>query len=1133
MTKIAEISDRAACAAWCPLQAHPNVVALGTKDSGGGGFDDTGGELEVYDLWSSNITSGADDNDKVGSTQPKLLGSIKTGARFASVAWTPYTRNGKYPMGLLAGGMVDGTIYIWDPSLVIAAFSQNQTAQAELAACLVHTVQAPPASSNSSFGAMQFNPLEPHQLAAGAANGHVSIIDISADKASVQEPTTVASQFQTSEIKAVAWNPQVSHIVASAAADGSVVVWDYKSRKAWCELRAAHAAAAVNDVCWNPSQGLHLLTCSGDDRDAVLKVWDLGASTSMPLTTLTGHAAGILSASWCPHDETLLLTTAKDNRTFLWDLQTLRPVAELSNEAAEAELQQKQQQQTQQAHPTNVFAAAGAGAGGGLSDQRHMRYAVAWSPWKRGVVLTCSLDRKVEAHSVLTLATKSGRPPAWMRPASSVSCSFGGLVVSCGSQDKVVSLRTVCEQPEFAETSQRLETELKSQTIVDFCRFRHVTAARNKTEADMWGFMQVLFDANARQALLQHLGYDADSIASTVAARYPHVATTTEHGESSVNGSSNKSTTGLPKPPSMKTASSMLAKSTFDQAAEDSVKQALLVGNFEAAVDVCLATGNWADALVLASCGGPDLWQVVQTRFFASETAQRPYLNIVSAVIRSQLSDLATSPDIATKWSETLAIFSTYGASEEFPQLCVALGESLEEAGDPASATLCYMCALNLDHTVRFWKSQLAEASRQKGEGTSDVLALHEFVTKVSVFLEAVGPSAILSEDIATLFADYAEVLAQQGLLVTAAKYARKGTSIESQMLRDRLYRSRASASCYASLGTAPEFPYRMSAVEPSRGPTVVKNASYAQHQPDAIDLNKPQPKTTYEQRQQSSIYGRQHERRQTSSGAPVPAAVIELPSGWMELHDPNSRLPYYANQATGETTWDRPQAIPSTNSQTVPQQTYASVPASQEPVMDSSRHSTRSQTSVTSGVSTLRPKPSVVSKYGDGFVTSASHPELADQYGNIGTSNPYSGVNRPGTAAAVAATAQSAVAPISDTLNIETLEVSPEFAHIKDTLLACVNALKDYPLSPADKRQLAEAEKGVAILVKKIVRYDIDEETVSKVSFMIGALANGDYPAATATNTALVNSDWRDHKDWLKGMKSLLALASKKFARQ
>merc|ERR1712045_877952 len=40
-----------------------------------------------------------------------------------------------------------------------------------------------------------------------------------------------------------------------------------------------------------------------------------------------------------------------------------------------------------------------------------------------------------------------------------------------------------------------------------------------------------------------------------------------------------------------------------------------------------------------------------------------------------------------------------------------------------------------------------------------------------------------------------------------------------------------------------------------------------------------------------------------------------------------------------------------------------------------------------------------LATRYGDGFVSSASHPELAERYGNVGTSNPYTGAPRPGTA--------------------------------------------------------------------------------------------------------------------------------------
>lgn len=35
---------------YSPLGSMPNVVALGTKDSGAGGFDDYGGKLELHRL---------------------------------------------------------------------------------------------------------------------------------------------------------------------------------------------------------------------------------------------------------------------------------------------------------------------------------------------------------------------------------------------------------------------------------------------------------------------------------------------------------------------------------------------------------------------------------------------------------------------------------------------------------------------------------------------------------------------------------------------------------------------------------------------------------------------------------------------------------------------------------------------------------------------------------------------------------------------------------------------------------------------------------------------------------------------------------------------------------------------------
>lgn len=254
-------------------------------------------------------------------------------------------------------------------------------------------------------------------------------------------------------------------------------------------------------------------------------------------------------------------------------------------------------------------------------------------------------------------------------------------------------------------------------------------------------------ETNARQQLLDTLGFDPDAIAQAAAA-YSE-AEVTSNGVESLSLHD-------------KHASSM------SHSTEEMVKRALLVGNFEAAVDICFRTNNTADALVLASCGGAELWAKAQERYFESQSSKRPFLSTVSAIIRNELGDLVQQSN-PKHWPETLAILSTYGKSDEFPNLCIALGDLLENAGDPQSASLCYMCSLSLERAVRFWRGQLQQANKNG----LDIVALHEFVVKVSVFLMAVGPSATLEMEDSNLFSIYASRLAEQGLLVAAAKYSK------------------------------------------------------------------------------------------------------------------------------------------------------------------------------------------------------------------------------------------------------------------------------------------------------------------------------------------------------------------------
>ena len=97
---------------------------------------------------------------------------------------------------------------------------------------------------------------------------------------------------------------------------------------------------------------------------------------------------------------------------------------------------------------------------------------------------------------------------------------------------------------------------------------------------------------------------------------------------------------------------------------------------------------------------------------------------------------------------------------------------------------------------------------------------------------------------------------------------------------------------------------------------------------------------------------------------------------------------------------------------------------------------------------------------------------------------------------------------------------------------MSLVEALKNLNLVSVDKRLLGEGEKAVAVMLKRLSRGDISDEIGEKLLHMCEYINAYDFRSAQNVQTALANSDWRDHKDWLKGTKSLLQLATKKFAQ-
>jgi hypothetical protein len=96
---------------------------------------------------------------------------------------------------------------------------------------------------------------------------------------------------------------------------------------------------------------------------------------------------------------------------------------------------------------------------------------------------------------------------------------------------------------------------------------------------------------------------------------------------------------------------------TLTSESERQIQLALVVGNYAAAVEACMADGRMADALLLASIGGEDLWHKVQKAFMKREP--KPYMKVVKALMDKDLASLVRDRSLA-RWRETLAMLCTY-----------------------------------------------------------------------------------------------------------------------------------------------------------------------------------------------------------------------------------------------------------------------------------------------------------------------------------------------------------------------------------------------------------------------------------------------------------------------------------------
>ena len=282
------------------------------------------------------------------------------------------------------------------------------------------------------------------------------------------------------------------------------------------------------------------------------------------------------------------------------------------------------------------------------------------------------------------------------------------------------------------------------------------------------------------------------------------------------------------------------------------VTKALVLGDFESAVSLCLSTERYADAILLAVKGGPELLQKTQKAYFERRTATLPYLRLFQSIVTNDLSDIVQNADLQ-EWQEIFVVLCSFAAPDEFASLTEQLGERLEfqshllkasDVGDHSikalklrkNATLTYLAAGKLERLVNIWVEELAEDEQRLTEDetwggsryATHASALQTFIEKVTVFRTAVkyvdedlkagagADSEAKAYKLSALYDryfEYADLLVSQGLVKEAVNFLKitpvdyhgsPGSILDYKLGRERLT---------IASGTAP-------APKPAPGPT-------------------------------------------------------------------------------------------------------------------------------------------------------------------------------------------------------------------------------------------------------------------------------------------------------------------------
>ncbi|XP_058054599.1 protein transport protein Sec31A [Anopheles bellator] len=779
--------------AWSPANQCPIMLAAGTAAQQLDASFSTSASLELYSI---NLADPSYDLE--------LKGTQSSPHRFHKLIWSPLAsgaaEQSASPSGLITGGCESGVLQVYNVAQLMAG--QN-------------ALVAQQDKHQGAVRSLDYNPFQHNLVASGASESEIFIWDLN-NTAVPMSPGAKVTPCE--DVQGLAWNRQVQHILASVF-PSRCVIWDLRKNEPIIKLSDTQSRIRWRVAQWHPEVATQLWLASEEDQSPTVQLWDLRYATA-PAKTFHIHQRGMLGLTWCPKDHDLVASCGKDNRIICWNQNTEDPNGEILSELA----------------TTNQW-----------------NFDVAWCPGNPALIAGSSFDGNVTIYSIhggvhqqvqtsnkiadsfpgmehigheptqqvsgqqsQTVSNDLKRPPRWMRRPAGVCFGFGGKLVTFNGTSRTVTVNQVVTDAELVERSNHLEQALAEGNFVDYCR-QKADQANDQHSRFLWYFLKANFEDDPHSEMLNLLGYET----SDITAKFKKYVVESVKGEEAnpVDGlsdqmagltritdnnavfdaiaASGKQLNGTEESQQRNDregAEQVSYKIRTGQDKEGLICEALLTGNLEAAVELCMQTGKTSEALILAMNGGSDLLAKVQYRYLRS--SENYLSNIISALVTSDWTGVVTQCTIDS-WKEALVAAITH-CKHQLPLLCEQLGQRLQfETGSnlelARNAILCYICAGSTERLVEAWNLAKGDSTGEEeldknNNCNRDLQELVEVAMLLQKALEKQGRAVQATGKLAELLSQYARLLAAQGSLPSALTYVGSSTDPELAELRERLY---------------------------------------------------------------------------------------------------------------------------------------------------------------------------------------------------------------------------------------------------------------------------------------------------------------------------------------------------------